>query len=106
MRIRLRSSVRHAIGTRRRFGVGVAVVAVMVAGVGGVTLSPVQAATASWMDTTQSPAQRAAVLLGAMTLDDKINMLHNQANCQYAGCTPTSFSGGTLPALHLQDGPL
>jgi len=106
MRIRLSSSTRHAIGTRRRSGVGVALLAGMIAVFSGLTLAPVQAATASWMDTTQSPAQRAAVLLGAMTLDDKINMLHNQANCQYAGCTPTSFSGGTLPALHLQDGPL
>lgn len=72
-----------------------------------VVLAPVaQAATPTWMDTTMPAAQRANLLLAAMTLDDKISMMHNAPNCEYAGCTPTSFSGGTLPALHLQDGPL
>ena len=64
------------------------------------------AATPPWMDATQTPAARAAEVMAAMTLDDKLSMLHNTTSCAYAGCTPSSFSGGTLPALHLQDGPV
>ena len=67
---------------------------------------PAHAATPPWMDASQTPAARAAEVMAAMTLDDKLSMLHNTTNCQYAGCTPSSFSGGTLPPLHLQDGPV
>ena len=69
-------------------------------------IGPAAAAPTPWMDVSRTPAQRADALLAAMTLDDKLAMMHNTNGCAYAGCTPTSFSGGALPALHLQDGPL
>ena len=37
---------------------------------------PAHAATCTWMDTTKSPDQRANELLVAMTIDDKIAMVH------------------------------
>lgn len=86
----------------------VAAAAALLAGslTGVLVTSAASAATPPWMDASQTPAQRAAEVLAVMTLDDELSLMHNTTSCQYAGCTPSSFSGGTLPALHLQDGPV
>jgi len=85
----------------------VAAAALLAGSFTGVLVTPAaSAATPPWMDASQTPAQRAAEVLAVMTLDDKLSLMHNTTSCQYAGCTPSSFSGGTLPALHLQDGPV
>jgi hypothetical protein len=61
---------------------------------GGLSQQSARAATPPWMDASQTPAARAAEVMAAMTLDDKLSMLHNTTSCQYAGCAPSSFSGG------------
>lgn len=112
--MRVQPALRHravAPPLRRRIPRGyraAVVAAVLVAGslAAALVTSAASAATPPWMDASQTPAQRAAEVLAVMTLDDKLSLMHNTASCQYAGCTPSSFSGGTLPALHLQDGPV
>jgi beta-glucosidase len=65
---------------------------------------PARAATQPWMNTALSPTDRAALLLAAMTSDEKLTMLHGGPACGYAGCIPANTRLG-IPALHLQDGP-
>jgi beta-glucosidase len=56
-----------------------------------------------WMNTALSPEQRANLLVGQMTLDEKIAMVHGVSG-QYVG-NGTNNSRLGIPALHLQDGP-
>ena len=57
-----------------------------------------------WMDPTLPPGQRADLLLSAMTLDEKITMVHGVESYPYVGRVPTNTRLG-IPALILQDGP-
>jgi beta-glucosidase len=67
--------------------------------------TPAQAATQPWMNTSLAPADRAALLLAAMTQTEKLAMMHGGASCGYAGCIDANTRLG-IPALHLQDGPV
>jgi beta-glucosidase len=62
------------------------------------------AATQPWMNAAQTPEQRAAELLAAMTQAEKLAMLHGGVSCGYVGCVDANPRLG-IPALHLQDGP-
>ena len=62
------------------------------------------AATQPWMNTAQTPQQRAAELLSAMTQSEKLTMLHGGTACGHVGCVDANTRLG-IPALHLQDGP-
>ena len=66
---------------------------------------PAHAADQPWMNTALSPAERANLLLAAMTQTEKLAMLHGGGNCGYAGCIPANTRLG-IPALRLQDGPV
>ncbi|MEV6012839.1 glycoside hydrolase family 3 C-terminal domain-containing protein [Streptomyces sp. NPDC051976] len=63
------------------------------------------AAVQPWMNTAQTPEQRADELLAAMTQAEKLTMLHGGASCGYVGCVDGNSRLG-IPALHLQDGPV
>ena len=67
--------------------------------------SPAQAADQPWMNTALTPAQRADLLLAAMTQTEKLTMLHGGSSCGYVGCVNANTRLG-IPALHLQDGPV
>ncbi|WP_051367885.1 beta-glucosidase [Hamadaea tsunoensis] len=69
----------------------------------GVTALPAHAAD-PWMNTALTPAQRADLLLAAMTQAEKLTMLHGGAGCGYVGCVDANTRLG-IPAIHLQDGP-
>jgi beta-glucosidase len=60
-------------------GVAVSAIAVLTGAVWTAAVPAAHAATAQcpWMDATQSPDQRAGELVGAMTLDQKLSMLHS-----------------------------
>jgi beta-glucosidase len=60
-------------------GVAVSAIAVLIGAVWTAAVPAAHAATAQcpWMDATQSPDQRAGELVGAMTLDQKLSMLHS-----------------------------
>lgn len=58
----------------------------------------------AWMDPRQPPMQRADELLGRMTLDDKISMMHGVPQSAYGGVIPAVPRLG-IPALKLDDGP-
>ena len=70
-----------------------------------VGISQAHAADQPWMDASQTPAQRADELLAAMTLAEKLQLLHGGAGCGYVGCVDANTRLG-IPALHLQDGPV
>ncbi|MGH7953320.1 MAG: glycoside hydrolase family 3 N-terminal domain-containing protein, partial [Limisphaerales bacterium] len=57
----------------------------------------------SWTNTTLSANQRATFLLAAMSLDEKIAMVHG-VNGPYVGNIPANSRLG-IPALSLEDGP-
>ncbi len=80
----------------------IAAAAAVLLAVGGAP--EVQAAGQPWMNTAQTPEQRAGELLAAMTQAEKLTMLHGGASCGYVGCVDANTRLG-IPALHLQDGP-
>src|SRR3954468_17712555 len=82
-----------------------AVLAAAVLVVTALNATPAQAADQPWMNTALSPAERADLLLAAMTQAEKLTMLHGGANCGYVGCVDANTRLG-IPALRLQDGPL
>jgi beta-glucosidase len=67
--------------------------------------TPAQAADQPWMNTALSPAERAGLLLAAMTQAEKLTMMHGGSSCGYVGCVNANTRLG-IPALHLQDGPV
>ena len=58
-----------------------------------------------WMNTKLPPAERAAYLLQAMELSEKIDMLHGWPTQDYVGYVPPNSRLG-IPALTLNDGKL
>ncbi len=80
----------------------IAAAAAVLLAVGGAPA--VHAAGQPWTNTAQTPEQRAAELLAAMTQAEKLAMLHGGASCGYVGCVDANPRLG-IPALHLQDGP-
>src|SRR3954447_8145758 len=65
-------------------------------------------ASTPWMNAALSPARRANLLLSAMTLDEKIAMVHG-IGLPLAGAGAASVPANTrlgIPALALSDGPL
>jgi beta-glucosidase len=71
----------------------------------------------AWRDRSLSPDARADAIVRAMTLDEKIHLLHGPLGFAYAGRpTPAGARGGAgfiaalprlgIPALQLNDGPL
>src|SRR6195952_3279269 len=64
-----------------------------------------------WMSVRSAPAERAALLVGQMTLDEKINMVHGAGyplplnSAGYAGVVPANTRLG-IPALYLADSPV
>jgi beta-glucosidase len=77
----------------------------MTIGVLGVAVPQAHAATQPWMNTAQTPLDRANELLAAMTQAEKLTMLHGGAGCGYVGCVDGNTRLG-IPPLHLQDGPV
>jgi beta-glucosidase len=67
-------------------------------------------AAAPWMDAGKTPEERTALLLEAMTLEEKIAMMHGVCRFEVPGCgftigkIPANERLG-IPALHLTDGP-
>ena len=57
-----------------------------------------------WQDTSLAPEERAALLVAAMTLDEKIAMVHGSNHPPYVGAITNNSRLG-IPALRLQDGP-
>lgn len=90
---------------RRLVVVGMAVLLVVGgAAVGGGPARAVGAVGGPWANPDQSPEQRTAELLAAMTLPEKLTMMHGGAPCGWVGCVDAIPRLG-VPALHLQDGP-
>ncbi len=73
----------------------------------GIVVGTQQASAADqpWMNTAQTPGDRANELLAAMTQAEKLTMMHGGAGCGYVGCVDGNTRLG-IPALHLQDGPV
>lgn len=58
-----------------------------------------------WMNPSDPPETRAQILLNAMSLADKVHLMHgNNTNGEYVGLVPYS-SRLNLPAIQLNDGP-
>ena len=70
----------------------------------GVLASAFASENAPWMDKSQTPAQRAALLLQAMELSEKVDMLHGWPTSEYVGFVPAN-NRLNIPALTLNDGP-
>ena len=56
-----------------------------------------------WLNKNLTPEERAKLLLGQMTLDEKLFMVHGHQG-QYVGNVPANTRLG-IPALTLNDGP-
>src|SRR4051794_27770667 len=80
------------------------VAALLVAGALQAGPATARPAPAPWMTARQSPDQRAAELVGRMTLDEKIALLHGVDNPPYIGYVPPIPRLG-IPAQALTDGP-
>jgi len=81
-----------------------AIVLIASAGI-AVTASHAAAANPPWMDTSQTPAQRASELLAAMSTTDKLAMMHSAAACNgYDTCVAANTTLG-IPGLNMMDGP-
>jgi beta-glucosidase len=97
----------HAIGRLRRSVVLLAAAALAAA---GAVASPVAVADTGqpWMNTDQAPQARADELLAAMTLADKVNMLHgvdtSTAPIPTVGFIP-AIPRLNVPAITMTDGP-
>ncbi|MFE9425899.1 glycoside hydrolase family 3 C-terminal domain-containing protein [Kitasatospora sp. NPDC006697] len=89
----------------RRSALPLAAALLAAAGLAAVTEAPATAASQPWMNTAQTPDQRAGELLAAMTSAEKLAMLHGGASCGYVGCVDANTRLG-IPPLHLQDGPV
>ncbi|GAA3239053.1 glycoside hydrolase family 3 C-terminal domain-containing protein [Actinocorallia longicatena] len=81
-----------------------AVVALLVAVLPGVPGTRGEPRGRPWENAGRAPEARAAALLAAMTLPEKLTMLHGGAECGYVGCVDGNARLG-IPPLHLQDGP-
>src|SRR5579864_958900 len=66
------------------------------------SLAIVQAQTNPWMNTSLTPAQRAAALLAAMTQAEKLAMVSGVSGSGYVGNIPANTRLG-IPALNLED---
>ena len=85
----------------------IAVIATAMVALGGAAVLPTSAAAATppWMDTSQTPAQRASELLAAMSTTDKLAMMHSAAACNgYDTCVAANTTLG-IPGLNMMDGP-
>src|SRR5438876_201148 len=71
--------------------------------VGAIIMQAASAATPPWMDPSLPAYNRASSLLGQMTLEEKIAMVHGFPGPCVGNGTNNSRLG--IPALHLQDGP-
>jgi beta-glucosidase len=84
-----------------------AVAAALMAGAGLATVTPqaAQAQGCPWMNTSKSPDARAHLLLGAMSLDDKISMLYGRGDLTYYGAANVIPANPALciPALVFND---
>ncbi|MBV9946438.1 MAG: hypothetical protein JOZ69_06300, partial [Myxococcales bacterium] len=91
----------------RRFSLLMGVVALL--GAVPATAGPAGAATCPWMNASQSPTQRATELLGAMSLQDKIQMVTGTGEFNPTSANPESAStiaanpALCIPALVLND---
>ena len=65
--------------------------------------TPLSALDAPWMNASLSPDERAALLLGQMTLAEKIAMVHGEYGPYGFYNTPLRRLG--IPALTMADGP-
>lgn len=79
---------------------------ILLAGIMLSQISPswARAAAQPWMDSSLPPEQRAGLLLGVMTVDEKIAMVHGDSPHGYVGRVPGNARLG-IPELILQDGP-
>jgi beta-glucosidase len=67
--------------------------------------TPAHADTPPWMNTAQTPLDRANELLAAMTLTEKLAMMHSAAACNgYDTCVAGNTRLG-IPDLRMMDGP-
>jgi len=66
------------------------------------TGSPASAHDRSWMNTSLSPDERAALVLAQLTLEEKISMVHGKSNDAYAMAAIARLD---IPALAMADGP-
>src|SRR3989440_800856 len=66
------------------------------------TGSPASAHDRSWMNTSLSPDERAALVLAQLSLEEKISMVHGKSNDAYAMVAIPRLG---IPALTMTDGP-
>src|SRR4051794_13500957 len=101
----MRNRCRAVVGT---FTTLVLTAASLTAAVAPGSAAPADAASSPWMNTALSASQRADELIAAMTLDEKVAMVHG-IGLPLAGAGAASVPANTrlgIPALALSDGPL